>query len=233
MKIAKKVLMIASLSCLAAACLMLILAIFGIEVFAGIGLRFLLILSTFAVGCGIALSELNVVERRKILGIVSLACLGLSVLLALVSFCSPLMEVEIFNRVTGVFAMFSVLLAIIVSLNTKLEKRYIALQVITYIALGAVVVWLALLVCTIPVFEIPGAWQIFGTLCVASVGLLIATAVVGSKKRGDERQAESNKATSAENADLAKQNQILLNENAQLKAEVEKLKAEVEQLKNK
>ena len=139
MKITKKVLMITSLACLAVSCLMLILAIFGIPVFEDIGLRFLLIFSTLAVGCGIALSELNVVSRRKILGLVGLGFLGLSVSLALLSFCTPLMEIEWFNRITGVVALFSVLFAIIISLNTKLEKKYLPLQIVTYVAISAVI----------------------------------------------------------------------------------------------
>ena len=44
----KKILMISSLSCLAVACLMLILAVFGVPVFEGFLLRLLLVVSTFA-----------------------------------------------------------------------------------------------------------------------------------------------------------------------------------------
>lgn len=229
MKVTKRILLISSLSCLAVACLMLILAIFSIPVFEGIGLRFLLIFSTFAVGGGVALSELNVIEKRKILGIVSLVCLGLSVLLALLSFCTPLMYVEWFNRITGVIALTSVLLAIIVSLNTKLEKRFMALQIITYIVLSIVILLIILLVLTVPVLEITGAWQIFGTLCVVSVGLLIATAVVSSKKKGDEKQAE--KQDKAEKLTLKQENANLKQENQSFKAEIEALKAEIESLK--
>ena len=60
----KKILMISSLSCLAAACLMLILAVFGVPVFKGIQLRVLLVLSTFAIACGLAIGELSVIQKN-------------------------------------------------------------------------------------------------------------------------------------------------------------------------
>ena len=61
----KKILMISSLSCLAVSCLMLILAVFGVQVFDGILLRILLIVSTFAIACGLAIGELSVIQKNK------------------------------------------------------------------------------------------------------------------------------------------------------------------------
>lgn len=225
MKIAKKVLLITSLTTLALSCLLLILAIFGVQVFEGILFRLLLTLGTFAVGSGIALSELNVVEKRKILGFVSLGFLGLSVFLALISFCTPLFEVAIFNKILGVVAILSVLFAIIVSLNTKLEKKFMPLQIATYISLSLVVLELILLIVGISIFEIDGMLQIFLVLCVLSVGLLVATAVVGAKKRGDEKQSQTDNLTLKQQyANLKAENERLLQENLTLKNEIEKLK---------
>ena len=228
MKTTKRVLLISSLTCLALSCLLLILAIFGVKVFEGAIFRVLLISSTFAVGAGIALTELNILARRKVLGLVSLGFLSVSVLLALISFCSPLMEVPVFNRITGVIALFSVLLATIISLNTKLEKRFIALQAVTYIALSLVVLLVVIIVCGVNIFEINGILQAFLVLCVITVGLLIATTVVSSKNKGDEKS----KPELSDSQNLKLENENLKLENVQLKAEIEKLKQELKSLKN-
>ena len=230
MKTANKVLFITSLSCLALSCLMLILAIFGVKIFEGIPLRLLLISSTFALGCGIAMSELNVAKKRRVLGFVSLGFLSLSVLLALISFCTPLFEVEIFNRITGVVALLSVLMAIIVSLNTKLDKKLLPLQIVTYALLSIVTLFIILLVCGVQLFSVDGLAQVFGVLCVLAVGLLIATIVVSAKKQGDEKVKGKDVKTEIS---LAKENEMLKLENAQLKAEVEDLKNQLASLQSK
>lgn len=68
----KKILMITSLSCLAISCLMLILAVFGVPVFSGVPLRILLVISTLAIACGLAIGEISVIKRNKILGMLVL-----------------------------------------------------------------------------------------------------------------------------------------------------------------
>lgn len=224
MKIAKKVLLIASLACVAISCLLLILAIFGVKIFDGPLLRVLLSTATLAVGCGIGLSDLNVLERRKILGIVSLCLLGVSVLMAVLSFATPLFEVETYNRVLGVVALFSVLMCIIVALNTKLEKRFMPLQIVTYVVVGLVGLALILLICGISIFEINGLSQMFWVFVVVTVGLLIATTVVGAKKRGDDNS------TKQKTKDHLEQLQI---ENQNLKQQIAELQKELEELKNK
>ena len=224
MKIAKKVLLITSLTCVAISCLLLILAIFGVNVFGGVLLRVLLSTATLAVGCGIALSDFNVLERRKYLGIVSLCLLGLSVLMALVSFATPLFEVEIYNRVLGVVALFSVIMNIIVALNTKLEKRFVPLQIATYVVVSLVALALILLICGISIFNIDGLRQMFWVLVVVTVGLLIATTVVGTKKRGDDNTTKQKTTSKLEQLQLENQN---------LKQQIAELQKELEKLKNK
>ncbi|MGN1222122.1 MAG: hypothetical protein ACI4TT_02705, partial [Christensenellales bacterium] len=165
-----------------------------------------------------------------VLGFVSLGFLSLSVLLALISFCTPLFEVETFNRITGVVALLSVLMAIIVSLNTKLDKKLLPLQIVTYALLSIVTLMIILLVCGVSLFDIDGMAQVFGVLCVLTVGLLIATIVVSTKKQGDEKVKIKDAKTEIS---LAKENEMLKLENAQLKAEVEDLKNQLASLQSK
>lgn len=107
MEKAKKILMIISLSALAVACIMLILAVFKVPVFQGVPLRLLLIFSTIAVACGMSITELSVIKRKKVLGYVAIALLGLSTLLAMIIFCSNLLtQYSVFNIITSIVKRF-------------------------------------------------------------------------------------------------------------------------------
>ena len=105
----KKILMIISLSSLAAACLMLILAVFKLPIFEGIPLRVLLIFSTICVSTAISISEVAIIRKRKVLGYIGLGLLAISVLFALIIFCSNLLyNYSVFNRITGIVSVLSV-----------------------------------------------------------------------------------------------------------------------------
>lgn len=191
MKTLKKSLMITSLSALAISCLMLILAVFKLPIFQGVWLRLLLIVSTISVSTALANNEIEVIKRKKILGYVGLALLSMSVLFAFIVFCSPLfVTANVFNRITGVVSLISVLFILIISINTKLGKKLIGLQVPTFVAMSLAVLMIALIVCGVKLFNIKGMLEVFIILCILSVGLFIASSVVSNKNK-DERVNEN------------------------------------------
>lgn len=219
----KKILMISSLSCLAVSCLMLILAVFGVQVFDGILLRILLIVSTFAIACGLAIGELSVIQKNKILGYVSLGLLGVSVLFALIIFCSSILQNGgVFVKITGTFSLLSILFIIIISNYIKLGKSMLGLQIPTYIALILLDLFLILLVCGVSMFEIKGMLETFIILIILNVGLLIATSVIASKKRNSQDTPKVKDENNIE--ELKIQIEVLKNENEQLRKENEELK---------
>lgn len=230
MEKAKKFLMIISLSALAVACIMLILAVFKVPVFQGVPLRLLLIFSTIAVACGMSITELSVIKRKKVLGYVAIALLGLSTLLAMIIFCSNLLtQYSVFNIITSIVALSSVLFAVIISLYSKLGKTMIGLQVPTYVCLSVLDVMLSLLIAGVQLFEVAGMLQVFIVLIIVSVGLLIASAVI-SAKRKDAGQSnnfavEIVKISKAEYDSLLKENQTLKAENQELKQKLENLES--------
>lgn len=220
----KKILMISSLSCLAVSCLMLILAVFGVQVFDGILLRILLIASTFAIACGLAIGELSVIRKNKILGYVSIGLLGVSVLFALIIFCSSILQNGgVFVKITGTFSLLSILFIIIISNYIKLGKSMLGLQIPTYIALILLDLFLILLVCGVSMFEIKGMLETFIILIILNVGLLIATSVIASKKRNSQDTPKVKDENNIE--ELKIQIEVLKNENEQLRKENEELKA--------
>lgn len=219
----KKILMITSLSALGISCLMLILAVFKLPIFEGVLLRILLIFSTLAVSCGISINELSIIKRKKILGYVGLSFLALSVLFALIIFCSPLLfQDNFFNRLTGIISISSILFIAIISIYSKLEKSLLGLQIPTYISLIALDILLSLLIGGIEIFNINGMLQIFIVLIIICVGLLIASSVVAAKKKGSEIE---HKKPVGEFVTITKvEYDNLINENNMLKNELEQLK---------
>jgi len=158
----KKILMIVSLSALAVACIMLILAVFKVPIFDGVSLRILLIVGTIAISCGIAINEVSVIKRKKILGYVGLGLLGISVVMALVIFCSKLLVTySVFNRITGIVSISSVLFIVVISLYSKLGRSLLGLQIPTYASLVGFGIFLALLIAGVQVFEVKGMLEVF------------------------------------------------------------------------
>ena len=211
----KKSLMIVSLVTLAISCLMLILAVFKVDVFHGIALRFLLIFATTSLACAIAISEINIIERKRILGFIGLGLLTLSVLMALVVFCSPLLfNYNVFNRITGIVAVLSVAFIAVLSIYSKLEKSLLGLQIPTYVALGVLALMISILIGGFNLLEIKGMLEVLIIDAIVTVGLLIASSVIASKRK------DGNKPETKQESEL----EMLKTENLRLKQENEELK---------
>ncbi len=216
----KKVLLIISLSAVGIACVMLILAIFKVKIFEGIPLRLLLIFCTLALGSAVSINEISIIKQKKVLGSVSLSFLLLSVLFALIIFCSPIFEEEnFFNRLTGIFSLFSIFFMMIISLNTKLDRKYIVIQIICYVALCFVDGILSILIGGYDIFSVTSITEIFWILVVVSVGLLITLSVLSTKRltESDSKNKETITISKVEYEALKK-------ENKELKEEISKLK---------
>lgn len=217
----KKSLMIVSLITLAISCLMLILAVFKVDVFHGIALRFLLIFATTSLACAIAISEINIIERKRILGFIGLGLLTLSVLMALVVFCSPLLfNYNVFNRITGIVAVLSVAFIAVLSIYSKLEKSLLGLQIPTYVALGVLALMISILIGGFNILEIKGMLEVLIIDAIVTVGLLIASSVIASKRK------DGDKPETKQESEL----EMLKKENLRLKQENEELKAKLAEL---
>lgn len=217
----KKSLMIVSLITLAISCLMLILAVFNVDVFHGIALRFLLIFATTSLACAIAISEINIIERKRILGFIGLGLLTLSVLMALVVFCSPLLfNYNVFNRITGIVAVLSVAFIAVLSIYSKLEKSLLGLQIPTYVALGVLALMISIIIGGFSLLEIKGMLEVLIIDAIVTVGLLIASSVIASKRK------DGDKPETKQESEL----EMLKTENLRLKQENEELKAKLAEL---
>ena len=219
----KKILMIISLSGVGVAATMLILQVLGVPVFTTSWvLRLLLVISTVAVSSGIAINEIAVIKRKKILGYVGLGLLALSSLLAIIVFCSDLLVTEsVFNRITGFVALNSVLFIIIITQYSKLGKHVIGLQIPTYISLVLIDIVLSLTICGVDILTT--ILTPFIIVCIVAVALLIAVTVIASKMRSSEPVETSKKDV----VTISRvEYEMLKKENEELKAEIERLKSE-------
>lgn len=219
----KKGVLISALSCLGVTCLLCILGIFGVAIFSGVGLRVLLIFASFTVALSASLSDLNIFEKNKKIAIASLSLLGISLVFALIIFCSKLLdEVHVFNKITAILSVFSIMFMMIVSLYTKLENKFRVLQAITYVVVLLVDILISLLIAGVNIFSVKGMTEILGVLCVLAVGLLIATAVVSTKKENATEQTETQsfiRVKKEEYENLIKENKALKDEIAMLRSE--------------
>lgn len=214
----KKILMITSISAVAISAIMLILQVLGVPIFQGIQLRILLIIATLGVASAISINEIAVIKRKRILGYISLALLALSTLLAIIIFCSNILEIGgVFVQITGITALISILFIMIVTFYSKMGSHLIGLQIPSYVAFGAVDLILVLLVAGVKVFSVKGITELFIILCIISVALMITLSVISAKRNSSQ---EVQKINEDEYVKISKQ-------------EYENLKAENEELKQK
>lgn len=216
MKRAMKILTIVSLATMGSAVLMLILAIFGVKVFEGVGLKVLLSLATIAVASAFSINALNILKTQKIIPYVSLGLLGLCSIFGFIVYWTGF-ELVTFNMITGVLAIATVFFCIIVSLINKNQRRFLALQIITYVVILFVDIILSLLVCGVAAFEILPS-EIFWVACLVAFALLCTLAILGKKKSGDS-------------IDDKKYIKVEKTTYEALKAKVEELEEENEELK--
>ena len=120
--------------------------------------------------------------------------------------------------------MFAVLFNIIISLILKLDKKYLVLQIITYLIILAIDIILTLQVFRVNVFGIKGFWKFFLVLCLVAFGLLCTTSIIGRKTVTDEKDEINTKPKTAN---------ISNEEYFALLQKVEKLKAENAELKRR
>lgn len=223
----KKVLTFVSLISLAFSTLMLIGQIlFGLPVFKNdILLRILLVLATFAIAGFIALFELPVINRKKILGLVGLGLLGLSTFLALILFIVPsLLKFGIYAKITLALTVTSIMFIVIISLYSKLGNSRKVMQAITYICYSIFDIIILLLIAGVNVFAQPFMVTFFVLICVVNPALFVALLVLSTSNKNNN--------TSTLPKDTSDMITIPKAEYEKLKQENEELKKELESLKH-
>ena len=181
MEKAKKILTYVALATMGVSVLMLILAIFGLKVFNGVLFKVLLSFATIAVTSAFSINALNILKTKNMVGYISLGLLGISGILGLIVYWTDF-KIGILNQITGILAIATVFFCIIISLNNKIQKRYLILQIITYVVIILIDIILTLIILGVDVLGVKGMTEIFFTVCLIALGLLSAVAILGKKK---------------------------------------------------
>lgn len=189
MKKTRKILTIISIVSMIVSVLMLIGAIFGLKVFEGVLLKFLLTFAVVAVGCAFAINAVSIYGRNRKVSLVSLSLLSLSVLFALIIFWAGFDMSVGFNKFTLILGMLTVFFNIIVSLIIRLDRRYLVLQIITYSLVLVIDIILTLQIVNVDVFGIKNFWKFFLAICLVAFAMLCTTGILGRKYDGGEQKS--------------------------------------------
>lgn len=224
MKLAKKILTITALVTMGLSIAFLISAIFGAPVFENSTLlHILLSFALLAVACAFAISSVNLLTKKKLIPIICLSLLGLSTILMLINIWTNFNASEFFNRATITISVATIFFVIIVSMIIKYERRYLAIQIITYILVVIVDILITLIVWGVDIFGITAMTEIFWTLCLVTFAMLCTLSILGRKNVDikKEKKLTDDKIT------------ISKEEYENMKNEIERLKKENEELKRK
>ena len=151
----KKVLTIIALVTLIIDIGLLISAIFGAPVFEwGILTKILLSSVTLTVASAFAITAVGYINKQRVLSIITLSMLGLLCIFAFVIYWNSILFNNVFTQITVTLAILTVTFCLLVNVGVRLDKKFFALQIVTYILMAISDILLILLVWGVPLFSI-------------------------------------------------------------------------------
>lgn len=218
MKRTKNILQALSIAGVCAVVIMLIMAIFGVKVFEGVGFKLLLSFATISLASALSLTATSNLEKHKTISLVALGLIGLCFVLAFIIYWAEIKLASGFGRFVAILGLITILINLIVNLNLKLGKQKQGLQIVTYCLIIILDILLTIIICGKNLFEISGFWQIFAVLALVVFAFLCTLSVMSKRVNGDTNL------DATDTKSLLAQIDELKAENARLKAEIEKLK---------
>lgn len=183
----KKILSIFTIASTCLVSLMLILLLFKVEIFAKFNLSVITTLACFAIGGFFAINSLNMIDKNKTIGFVSLALICLSVLLIILSSWISFNS-NLYSDITISLGLLSVLFNIIVSSSLDLGRKYFVVQMVVFVIVG-----LFDLVTTLALFDVLNLDDLIlfyiSLIIVVIVGIIILKVL--AKKKVSDMMAES------------------------------------------
>ncbi len=167
---------------------MALLGLFGIPVFAGVGLKVLFSLITLTIVGVLLLNTIDLIEKKNIIAFVSAALIALSAVLFLGVIWGKVTITATFAKFTVCLSMLSTLFNIIVANVLKLGKKYLIVQVIEYALLSYIVISLNYGIFS-GNFEFIGS-ILFWAAVIISFGMGIALSVLSKKVVSDTLMAK-------------------------------------------
>ena len=149
--------------------------------------------------------------------------LGLLCIFAFVIYWNSILFNNVFTQITVTLAILTVTFCLLVNVGVRLDKKFFALQIVTYILMAISDILLILLVWGVPLFSIAVLSQIIGVIFLVTFALWCSLSILSRKNQSVNDETK----VSVESVTISKlEYQALKRENEELKAEIKKLKGE-------
>lgn len=178
----KKIVSITTITSVCIASLMLIMLLFKVKIFGNNNGDVIITFACLGIGGFFAINGLNMIDRNKIIGWVSVCLIVASVFLIILTSWVSLNN-PIINKVTIVLGLLSVLFTTIVSSGLELGKSKLTLQVIVYFVVGITCLLFSLILFGIISLEVTLVWFIM--MIILSVVGIVILKVIAKKTIND------------------------------------------------
>ena len=178
----KKILTISTIVATCLTSLLLILALFKVNVLGEKNWSMIITLACLTVGGFFVINSLNMVDRNAMLGWVSLGMIAVSVFLIILSTWVSI-QGNLFIRITSSLGLLSVLFNIIVSAGLDLGRSNLVIQIIVFLIVGVTDI-----IATLGIFgaiNLAKIILVFITLIILSIVGVIVLKVLAKKRMGD------------------------------------------------
>lgn len=187
MKKIQKILTILAIASMSITIIFLISGVFGAKVFnEGVLLYLMLTFATISAASFFSFSCLSFYEKKKYLSIGCLALLGLTLIFSIIIYWSGFSTPEVFEKITVIVALITILGIIIIITNLKVKQNYLVLQTITYIIVILIDFVIILQVCGKDVLDNDIVSKLFIVSCLVAFALLCAISILARKAKDND-----------------------------------------------
>lgn len=178
----KKIVTISTIVATCITSILLIMLLFELNLLGEANGNVIITFACLAVGGFFTINSLNMLERNKVIGWLSLGLIVASVVLIVLTSWLTL-ESDIVNKATIVLGVLSVLFNIIVSSGLELGKSKLALQIIVYLVVGATCIFFTLIL--FAVLDITSVLVWFVAMIILSILGVVVLKVIAKKAVND------------------------------------------------
>lgn len=189
MEKAKKIVTISTIVATCITSIMLIMLLFELNLFGEFNGNVIITFACLAVGGFFTINSLNMLERNKVIGWLSLGLIVASVVLIVLTSWLTL-ESDVVNKATIVLGVLSVLFNIIVSSGLELGKSKLALQIIVYLVVGITCIFFTLILFS--VLDITSVLVWFIAMIILSILGVVVLKVIAKRTVNDLMKLDKN-----------------------------------------
>lgn len=178
----KKIVTISTIVATSITAILLIMLLFGFKPLGDANSNVLITFACIGVGGFFTINSLNMIDRNRVIGWVSLGLIVASVVLIILTSWIKL-DNDFVSKSTIVLGVLSVLFNIIVSSGLELGKTKLAIQIIVYVIVGATCLFFTLILFN--VLSISDVLLWFITMIILSILGVIVLKVIAKKTVND------------------------------------------------